>query len=76
MILVYISLITFIIVLLSSIIPFAQYLYYKLKKEKVNYTFSDELYNRDYSDIHIVCNSINAKNFEYMKRLEYSIDLP
>lgn len=76
MILFYILLITFIIVLIASIIPFSQYLYYKLKEEKVNYVFSNELYNRDYSDVYIVCNSINTKNFEYMKRLEYSIDLP
>lgn len=76
MILVYILLITFIIVLLSSIIPFTQYLYYKLKKEKNNYTFSDELYNRNYSDIYIGCNSVNTKDFEDMKRLEYSIELP
>lgn len=76
MVLVYILLITFIIVLIASIIPFSQYLYYKLKKEKINYIFYEELYNRDYSDVYIVCNSINTKNFEYMKRLEYSIDLP
>ena len=76
MILVYILLITFIIVLLSSIIPFVQYLYYRLKKEEVNYTFSDELYNRDYLDIRIGCNSVNTMDFEDMKLLEYSIELP
>lgn len=76
MIFVYILLVTFIIVSLASAVPFVQYLSYRLKKEKIYYTFSDELYNRDYSDIRVGKDRKKVMCFDQIKELEYSIELP
>lgn len=76
MIFAYILLITFIIVSLASAVPFVQYLSYRLKKRKNYYTFSDELYNRDYLDIRESKDKKKVMCFDQMKELEYSIELP
>lgn len=80
MIVLYVFFLVLIIILLASVIPFCQYVCYKRKKEKANYRFSKQLFDRQYKDISLGniyrYGIVPYKNFSDMKKLEYSNELP